>query len=93
MGPEDLQVVKYIEALTLPDWAFAHKAPPTGCLFYSPIREAPDDLALTQALRADIATAQSSTRQLFALPATESGIILPPLPHQGPPRILRPCRS
>ena len=27
-------VVKYIEALTLSDWAFAHKAPPTGCLFF-----------------------------------------------------------
>ena len=26
-------VVKYIEALTLSDWAFAHKAPP-GCLFF-----------------------------------------------------------
>ena len=35
MGPEDLQVVKYTEALTLPDWAFAHKAPPAGCLFFS----------------------------------------------------------
>ena len=40
MGPEGLQVVKYTEATTLSDWAFAHKAPPTGCLFYSPIREA-----------------------------------------------------
>ena len=28
MGPEDLQVVKYTEATTLSDWAFAHKAPP-----------------------------------------------------------------
>ena len=27
MGPEDLQVVKYTEATTLSDWAFAHKAP------------------------------------------------------------------
>ena len=34
MGPEDLQVVKYTEATTLSDWAFAHKAPPTGCLFF-----------------------------------------------------------
>lgn len=92
MGPEGLQLVKYIEAIGCPT-GLLHQGTPTGCLFYSPIREAPDDLALTQALRADIATAQSSTRQLFALPATESGIILPPLPHQGPPRILRPCRS
>ena len=30
-------VVKYIEALTLSDWAFAHKAPPTGCLFFSAV--------------------------------------------------------
>ena len=40
MGPEDLQVVKYTEATTLSDWAFAHKAPPTGCLSYTPCTEA-----------------------------------------------------
>ena len=34
MGPEGLQVVKYTEATTLSDWAFAYKAPPTGCLFF-----------------------------------------------------------
>ena len=34
MGPEDLQVVKYTEATTLSDWAFALKAPPTGCLSF-----------------------------------------------------------
>ena len=33
MGPEDLQVVKYTEATTLSDWAFAHKAPPPGVPF------------------------------------------------------------
>lgn len=37
MGPEDLQVVKYTEALTLPDWAFAHKAPPRGAFSYTPL--------------------------------------------------------
>ena len=30
MGPEDLQVVKYTEATTLSDWAFAPRHPPRG---------------------------------------------------------------
>ena len=37
MGPEDLQVVKYTEATTLSDWAFAHKAPPHGVPFLYPL--------------------------------------------------------
>jgi len=37
MGPEDLQVVKYTEATTLSDWAFAHKAPPRGAFSFSTI--------------------------------------------------------
>ena len=41
MGPEDLQVVKYTEATTLSDWAFALKAPPTGCLSFSAVMTSP----------------------------------------------------
>ena len=111
MGPEDLQVVKYTEATTLSDWAFAHKAPPQGAFSHTPRTEAtgnktttppttterkpmintnptapawitpndliqidgghyityPDDLALTQALRTDIATAQSINHLLDSL--------------------------
>jgi len=37
MGPEDLQVVKYTEATTLSDWAFAHKAPPQGAFSHTPL--------------------------------------------------------
>ena len=37
MGPEDLQVVKYTEATTLSDWAFALKAPPRGAFSFSAV--------------------------------------------------------
>ena len=111
MGPEDLQVVKYTEATTLSDWAFAHKAPPRGAFSYTPLHRSnpgdttttptttertpmintnptapawitpndliqidgdhyityPDDLTLTQALRTDIATAQSINHLLDSL--------------------------
>ncbi|WP_210389010.1 hypothetical protein, partial [Rothia sp. HMSC072B03] len=40
MGPEGLQVVKYTEATTLSDWAFAHKAPPQGAFSHTPRTEA-----------------------------------------------------
>ena len=106
-------MAEYIETTRLPDWAFAHKAPPAGCLSYTPCTEAtgnttttppttterkpmintnptapawithtdlihmeggyyisyPDDLALTQALRTDIATAQSINHLLDSLTA------------------------
>ena len=37
MGPEDLQVVKYTEATTLSDWAFALKAPVEGAFSISTV--------------------------------------------------------